>query len=103
MHFTVTNALLNNHKIIEAIGDYHSWIEYPLKYRATKLIQNAPTGSLTTNDLFPTELDLPEEVKDYLLSWAYAENKLVETDIEYFQTHYTRSYEMLKQVKQSKK
>ncbi|CAI3929153.1 unnamed protein product [Commensalibacter communis] len=103
VHSTVTNALLSNHKIIEAIGDYHSWIEYPLKYRATKLIQNAPAGSLTTNDLFPTELDLPHELKDYLLSCAYAENKLTETDIIYFKTNFARSYEMLTQAKQGKK
>lgn len=98
----VTHALLENISLIEQIGEYQYWIEYPLKFRATKLIQSAPLGSLSINDLFPAELNLPEELKDYLLSWAFAENKLAETDIEYFKTHYTRSYEMLKQAKQGK-
>lgn len=98
----VTHALLENVSLIEQIGEYQYWIEYPLKFRATKLIQSAALGSLSINDLFPAELNLPEELKDYLLSWAFAENKLAETDIEYFKTHYTRSYEMLKQAKQGK-
>ncbi|MDI2113277.1 hypothetical protein [Commensalibacter nepenthis] len=103
VHSTIIHALLNNPVIIEMIGNHHDWIEYPLKYRATKLIQNAPIGSLTTADLFPTKLDLPKEIKDYLLSCAYAENKLAETDIIYFKTNFARSYEMLTQAKQSKK
>ncbi|EUK18402.1 hypothetical protein [Commensalibacter papalotli (ex Servin-Garciduenas et al. 2014)] len=102
-HNTVTYALLKNITLINEIGEYQYWIEYPLKFRATKLIQNASQGSLTITALFPTELDLPEEMKDYLLSWAFVENKLAETDIEYFRTHYARSYEMLKQAKQNNK
>lgn len=98
----ITNALLDNHSVIEQIGDYHYWIEYPLKFRATKLIQKAPLASLTLQDLFPTELPLPEDIKDYLLSCAYAENKLAETEIDYFQQNFSRSYEMLTQTKQRK-
>lgn len=100
---TVTYALLKNITLINEIGEYQYWIEYPLKFRATKLIQNASLGSLTITDLFPTELDLPEEMKDYLLSWAYAENKLTKKDITYFEAHYARSYELLRQAMQNNK
>lgn len=102
-HNTITHALLQNITLIEQIGEYQYWIEYPLKFRATKLIQTAPLGTLNVDDLFPSELNLSNEMKDYLLSWAFAENKLAQADIEYFQAHYTRSYEMLKQAKESKK
>ncbi|MDI2089773.1 hypothetical protein [Commensalibacter oyaizuii] len=97
----ITNSLLDNTNIIQCIGEHSKWIEYPLKYRAAQHIPNAENKSLEIHHLYPLSLELSDSLKEYLVSWAFEDDKLSDKAIEYFQNTFPKQYDLLNNKKQN--
>lgn len=89
----VVFSLLNDENLIKEIGGYNDWIEYPLILRARKFISSL--DSVNVEDLIPINIDIGNGLKEFLLSWAYEENKLSPRGIEYFRDNFNRKYNLL--------
>lgn len=104
MKYYFMNNLVSNDMILSIIGDesfmrecgdYKDWIEYPLMLRAKRVLTFAEPSKINEQDIIPAFLVLSDNLKEYLLSWAYEEGKLSCQGVEYFKNNFRKKYNLL--------
>ncbi|MBK0058570.1 hypothetical protein IAE40_07970 [Pseudomonas sp. S44] len=69
------------------------------KLSARHLIRQAEPNSLSLSNLTPAHLNLSRHLQEYLISWAYEEEKLDECSVSTFEREHPKKYSMLKKIK----
>lgn len=72
------------------------------KLSARHLIRQAEPNSLSLSNLTPAHLNLSRHLQEYLISWAYEEEKLDECAVNTFEREHPKKYDMLKRIKTQK-
>ena len=77
-----------------------SWIEIPVIKYGSKAIVSA-TEKLSIVQICPL-IDCIEDTSliEYLVGWAFEENKLSDSGIDYFMQNYEKKYNLIKNIKQ---
>ncbi len=91
-------SILDDENLVREIGDYEHWIEYPLLLRAKKIINSASSNTIETQELIPLPLGISSDLQEYLLAWAYEEQKLSADGIKYFKNNFSKKYELLDSI-----
>ncbi|HEK1687758.1 TPA: hypothetical protein SMR42_004154 [Pseudomonas putida] len=69
------------------------------KLSARHLIRQAEPNSLSLSNLTPAHLNLSRHLQEYLISWAYEEEKLDECSVNTFEREHPKKYSMLRTIK----
>jgi len=93
------SSILKDEKLLKKIGSLENWIETPAKINAQTLIRSARKNSLNIESLIPKHLKLNAHLEEYFLGWAYEENKLSSSGIDFFKENFNKKYELLKSIK----
>jgi hypothetical protein len=92
--------LLHDERLIKAIGDYDDWIEYPFLLRTGAIIGAAKDKLLDVTDIIPLlHLDFGDDLKEYLLGWAYEAKKLSIEGEGYLKANFPKKYELLSSLR----
>jgi hypothetical protein len=107
MKMYFSNYLVDNYVIsaifeedaLENIGDYEEWVDIPLRMRAKEIIERSKDGSLSCDDLIPKNIRMEDYIQEYILAWAFEENKLSAEGIAYFSEKFNKKFLMLSRIK----
>lgn len=92
-------SILNDEQLMISIGDFEEWIEYPLMLRTTKLMEAAEAHTINAEEIIPLSMNITQHLQQYLLSWAYEEDKLSHAGECYFRDNFSKKYEQLRLIK----
>ena len=105
MHHRLVNddfliSLGENKFVFEHLPYDLSWIEIPVIKYSSKAIVSA-TEKLSIVQICPL-IDCIEDTSliEYLVGWAFEENKLSDSGINYFMQNYEKKYNLIKNIKQ---
>lgn len=84
-------SIIDDEEFMKECSDYEDWIEYPLMLKAKRILTFSESGKISENDIIPAFLTLSDNLKQYLLSWAYEEGKLSPQGIEYFKNNFRKN------------
>lgn len=98
--FSLLSAIVTDERI--QFPGSAAWREAALKLHARHLIAVASSASLQVRQLIPEGWPVSDHIQQYLLGWAYEEDRLGKEAVEYFKLAFPAKYEMLTKVKASK-
>lgn len=94
--------LIKDDEAINGIRDVDQWIDIPLRLRAGRLISKCEDGGLTLHDLLPGHIRIERYIQEYILSWAYEEEKLSPDGTKYFQHNFPTKFNLINKIKRNR-
>ena len=103
MKMYFSNYLVDNHVInsifegdvLENIGGYEELVDIPLRMNVKSMIERSRDNSLSYDDLIPKNIKIEDYMQEYILAWAFEENKLSAEGITYFSEKFNKKFLML--------
>lgn len=90
--------IIRSRKLILVAKGYDNWIDWPLRVLAKKLLQRLDK-KYNYQQLIPCGINRNRFIAEYVLSWAFEEDKLSKKGILTFQTQFPKKYQMLVDIK----
>ena len=95
----ISIALLDDVETIKKIGEHKEWIDLPLQFRAKKLIYAENGKNIDIFDLLPKDIEISQLISEYILSWAFEEDRLNPNAVAYFEEKHPKKFKMLTNIK----
>lgn len=93
-------SLVSNKKVLTLLPLDDDWLSYPLRMYA-KHKMDTSKELLEVSAILPDYADINNLTAQYILSWAFEENKLSENACDTFKKRFPKKYEILVEIKKN--